>query len=134
MKKVFAVLLLGMLALSLMAFAFQGEPPFESIEALLIWLAFGGGSVALVGVVFTLFVFQLPTWHSLPYWLQITIPIIVAAIVGAGARVLLDLELYTSIPPAVGAVILALINWLAAQAAATSRLAQTATSRALKGK
>lgn len=129
-KLILITVLIVVASLMLMAFDLLQSPPFETIEEFLLWLAFGGGAAALVGFVLTLFVYQFAFWHKLPYWAQITIPIVVAALVGAAAQAVLELKLYTDLPPAATAIFLALVNWLTTQIAQESRVARYVAARA----
>lgn len=129
-KLILLTLLIVAVALMLIAADLLQGPPFETIEEFLLWLSFGGGAAVLVGVILTLFVYQFAFWHSLPYWAQIIIPIVAAALVGAAAQTLLELKLYTELPPAATAIFLAFINWLTMQVTQESRVARFMAARA----
>ena len=90
---------------------------FDSLAALLFWVAQSGGAMMLAGYVFAYFVENIPAWHELPRWVKTLTPIAVAAVLGFGAQSALSLDVLTGIDPKVASVILMLINWLMSQKA-----------------
>ncbi len=93
----------------------QGDWAFESLEAMIIWIIAGGGSMWLVGNVEAYLLENWAGWHSLPRWTKTLFPILLAAIFGIIAQSLLAFDVIASLPPAIGMALLAAINWLFSQ-------------------
>ncbi len=103
-----------MLLFTFFILAFQ-TAGFGSIEELLIWIAAGGGSVFLAGAVISLLLENWKAWHNFPRWVKVTIPVILAGVIGTFAQSLLALEAPALIPPAYASLILVMLNWLSGQ-------------------
>jgi hypothetical protein len=88
---------------------------FGSLEEVLLWIIQGGGAAALVALFMAFILEVFPAWHNLPYWLKVSVPIVLAALVGAFAETILDLDLLAWIPDYVRAILLMIINWLVGQ-------------------
>jgi hypothetical protein len=93
----------------------QGD--FESLEAVLIWIIAGGGSMWLVGYVEAYLLENWAGWHGLPRWTKTLFPILMAAIFGVIAQSLLAFDVIASLPPAIGMLLLAAANWIFSQKA-----------------
>lgn len=90
---------------------------FESLEAILIWIIAGGGSMWLVGHVEAYLLENWAGWHRLSRWVKTLFPILMAAVFGIIAQSLLAFDVIASVPPALGMALLAAINWLFSQKA-----------------
>lgn len=88
---------------------------FENLADVLVWLAVGGGSVAIAGAVMALLLENLGFWQGLPTWVKTIVPIIIAGFIGVGAQALIALDITAFVPPWMGSLLLVLINWLVGQ-------------------
>lgn len=113
----YARIWLYMLAIvALLSIAAQGDiPEFGTLEELIVWIAAGGGSMILAGLVVAYFLENFGWWHNLPTKVKLVIPMALAAVFGFAAQSLLALEVLTLIPPTLQGVLLTLIAWLAGQ-------------------
>lgn len=91
----------------------QGD--FDSLEGLLIWIVSGGGAMILVGYVEAYLLENWAGWHGLSRWIKTLFPIVMAALFGIIAQSLLAFNVVEGVSPAVGAIILTLINWIFSQ-------------------
>lgn len=109
---------LWLAAAALLLIAAQTAPgSFGSLEEVLIWVAVGGGAMALWGYIQAYLLENVPAWHGLPHWVKVLVPIVIAGVFGIAAEGLLALDLLAYVPPAVKAVLLAAINWIFSQRA-----------------
>lgn len=110
------------LMLMILAFPFitafkllQGD--FDSLEGLLIWIVSGGGAMILVGYVEAYLLENWAGWHKLSRAIKTLFPIVMAALFAIIAQSLLAFDVLENISPAVGTIILTMINWIFSQKA-----------------
>ena len=51
---------------------------FPTLEAVLVWIATGGGAMALAGYVVSYLLENWPAWHNFPRFVKTVVPIIIA--------------------------------------------------------
>ncbi len=93
----------------------QGD--FESLEEVLVWIISGGGSMFLIGYVEAYLLENWAGWHKLSRGIKTFFPIIMAALLGVIAQSLLAFDVLEGVPPAIGMLLLTLVNWIASQKA-----------------
>lgn len=93
----------------------QGD--FESLEAVLVWIISGGGAMFLVGYVEAYLLENWAGWHKLSRGIKTFFPIIMASLLGVIAQSLLAFDVLEGIPPAIGMLVLTMVNWIASQKA-----------------
>lgn len=89
---------------------------WDSIGALLLWIATGGGAMVLAGAVVSFLLANWPWFNKWPTWAKAIAPIVLAGVFGVGAQVLITLDVSSLIPLPVAGLILVFINYLASQA------------------
>ncbi len=109
------ILILSILILPFIAAFTLLQGDFDSLEAVLIWIISGGGSMLLIGYAEAYLLENWAGWHKLGRGIKTFFPIIMAALLGVIAQSLLAFDVVSGIPPAVGMLLLTVINWISSQ-------------------
>ncbi len=105
-----------LVSLLLMGFVFQEAPDWTDFEAVVGWLAFGGGAPIVVAYALSLIVENFPGWHDLPRGLKFIIPMLASVLLSIGANYLLGYpEIIAGVSPIWFIVISAFLAWLGSQ-------------------
>ncbi len=102
---------------SLFLMAARALQEFGDLEAVLVWVAVGGGAMALVGYLMAYLLENVPAWGNLPRLVKVLFPIAIASLLGFLANSILALDLVAEIPASYQAFLLAAINWVFSQRA-----------------
>jgi len=85
---------------------------FDSLSAVLVWVA-GAGGMVLFGVIKARVLENWVAWHNFPVWIKKSAPMLVAGIFAMIANLSLDFGIIGYIPDAVATFLLFGINYLA---------------------
>lgn len=88
---------------------------FETLEALLVFFAFGGGSQWLMGVLQARLLENWVFWHSIPAKWKKLITIALSGIIGFGFNILIEFDVVSLIPAFLLPILLAGANWIFSQ-------------------
>ena len=109
------ILILSILILPFIAAFRLLQGDFDSLEAVLIWIISGGGAMFLVGYAEAFLLENWAGWHNLPRWVKTLFPIVLASLFGVTAQSLLAFDVVSGVPPAIGMLLLTIINWISSQ-------------------
>lgn len=90
---------------------------FDTLEGVLVWIIAGGGAMVLVGYVEAYLLENWAGWHNFPRWVKTLFPIVLGGLFGVIAQSLLAFDVLANVSPAVGMIVLWLINWISTQKA-----------------
>ena len=98
-----------------LSFVFQELDP-TSITGVLLWIIAGPGVVFLVGKFMSLVLENIPSWSTLPTIVKQLVPVVLAALLGVAAQLLLaQPAIIAAIEPWFKIVMLAVLAWVASQ-------------------
>ena len=84
---------------------------FDSLSAVLVWVA-GAGGMVLFGVIKARVLENWVAWHNFPVWIKKSAPVVIAGAFAVVANLFLDLGVTQYIPEAVATFLLFGINYL----------------------
>lgn len=114
----FRLILLTMILASPLLLAFMLlQESFGTLEAVLVWIATGGGATILGGYVMAYLLENWPAWHTLPRWVKVLFPLAVSGLLGFLAQGAIALDALAQIPEGIKITVLALVNWIFSQIA-----------------
>jgi len=87
---------------------------FDSLNAVLVWIA-GAGGMVLFGVIKARVLENWVAWHNFPVWIKKYAPAVVAGLFALLANLALDFGLAGYIPEYIASILLFGINYLAGQ-------------------
>ena len=88
---------------------------FGSLADVLVWIAVGGGSMWLFGVMKARLLENWVVWHNLPVWIKKIVPIALAGLFGVMAQSLIAVDVTAYIPEGMELILLAVLNWVFGQ-------------------
>ena len=97
-----------------MNFLMALQENFDSLSAVLVWLA-GAGGMVLFGVIKARVLENWVAWHNFPAWVKKSVPAIFAGLLALLANLFLDMGLVGMIPDQIAVFLLFGINYLAGQ-------------------
>lgn len=93
-------------------------PEFSMLEAVITWIAIGGGSAYLVGRLFAFLVENVPAWEKVPSAAKLAIGILASGLLALAANAVLGYtELLGQLQPYYQIAVAAIIAWLSSQKA-----------------
>jgi len=85
---------------------------FDSLSAVLVWVA-GAGGMVLFGVLKARVLENWVAWHNFPVWVKKSAPMLIAGVFALVANMFLDFGVVGAIPDSVATFLLFGINFLA---------------------
>ncbi|GAG23440.1 unnamed protein product [marine sediment metagenome] len=111
--RIFTIVLVSLL---LVGFAFMDVPDWTDFEAVVGWLAFGGGAPIVIAYALSLIVENFPGWHNLPSGVKFILPMIASVGLSIGANYLLGFpEVVSGVSAIWFLVVSAVLAWLGSQ-------------------
>ena len=87
---------------------------FDSLNAVLVWIA-GAGGMVLFGVIKARVLENWVAWHNFPAWIKKYTPVVIAGLFSLLANLAMDFELAGYLPEYIASILLFGINYLAGQ-------------------